>query len=218
MHFFKFLTLCAARAVLSSPLPDSPTDLPDSSSVKILSVVWNGSGCHMGSTSDPTNQSPADTNFVLSTDRRTLTIIYSKYIAQWGVPGNPAIPRSNCLMNIQVSYPPTWRYSISQTTFHGFAQVDRGCTAYVKASYWFSGETQEVGAQYDFDPNVYATGQDYARTTVVKAIFPRCGVQTMLNINSEADSRCSGPGMSMLTVDSTDQKFEQVYNFQWQRC
>jgi hypothetical protein len=40
----------------------------------------------------------------------------------------------------------------------------------------------------------------------------------MLNINSEADARCSGTGMAQLTVDSTDQKFSQTYNFEWQRC
>jgi Domain of unknown function (DUF4360) len=119
MHFLKLLALCAARAVLSSPLPDAPVDLPDPNTVKILSVVWNGSGCHIGSTNNPSDQSPADTNFVLSEDRRTLTIIYSRYVAQWGVPGNPVIPRTNCLVNILVSYPTTWRYSISQTTFHG---------------------------------------------------------------------------------------------------
>jgi len=119
MHFLKLLALCAS-AVLASPVPDSQLDLPDASSVKIVSVVWNGSGCHMGSTNSPSNQSPADTNFVLSSDRRTLTIIYSNYVSQWGVPGSPAIPRTNCLVNIEVSYPKTWRYSISQTTFHGY--------------------------------------------------------------------------------------------------
>jgi hypothetical protein len=40
----------------------------------------------------------------------------------------------------------------------------------------------------------------------------------MLNINSESDARCTGSNMAMLTVDSTDQKFSQAYNFEWQRC
>jgi hypothetical protein len=83
---------------------------------------------------------------------------------------------------------------------------------------WICIDPPQVGAQYNFDPSIYGNGLDYSRTTVVKAIFPRCGASTMLNINSEADARCTGNGMSMLTVDSTDQKFSQTYNFQWQRC
>ncbi len=59
---------------------------------------------------------------------------------------------------------------------------------------------------------------DYSRTTVVEAIFPRCSESTMLNINSEADVRCPDGHEGELTVDSTDQRFEQIYNFQWQRC
>jgi hypothetical protein len=122
MRALNLFALLASTTVLAFPVPDTPLVLPDPSSVKILSVVWNGSGCHMGSTSNPSTQSPADTNFVLSSDRRTLTIIYSKYFAMWGVPGNAAVPRTNCLINIEVSYPSTWRYSISQTTFHGYCR------------------------------------------------------------------------------------------------
>jgi Domain of unknown function (DUF4360) len=117
MHFLKLLALCAGAA-LANPVPAARDDVPAASDVKIVSVVWNGSGCHMGGTAGAT--SPADTDFVLSGDRRTLTIIYSKYVAQSDIRGQPDVPRTNCLINIEVSYPKDWRYSISQTTFHGY--------------------------------------------------------------------------------------------------
>jgi hypothetical protein len=119
MHFLKLLAIYAGAA-LATPVPDAVDDgpAPDPSQVQIVSVVWNGSGCHMGSTTGP-NPSPADTNYVLSDDRKTLTLIYSKYFAQSNIKGQPDVLRTNCLINIKVRYPETWRYSISQTTFHG---------------------------------------------------------------------------------------------------
>jgi hypothetical protein len=76
----------------------------------------------------------------------------------------------------------------------------------------------QVGAQYNFDPKKYSNGANYLQTTVVRAIFPRCRESTMLNINSEADARCKGNGVALLTVDSTDERFRQIYNLVWQRC
>src|SRR4051794_14981514 len=108
MHFLKLLTLCASAA-LANPLSGAPSggdDTPSNRDVRIRSVTWNGSGCHMGSTTSA-GPSPADTAFVLSSDLKTLTIIYSKYYAQANINGQPDIPRTNCLINIQVIYPPT---------------------------------------------------------------------------------------------------------------
>jgi hypothetical protein len=118
MHFLKLLALCASAA-LANPVPAAQDDVPAAADVKIVSVVWNGSGCHMGGTSGSTAP-PADTAYIMSGDRRTLTILYSKYVAQSGIRLQPDIPRTNCLINIEVSYPKNWRYSISQTTFHGY--------------------------------------------------------------------------------------------------
>jgi hypothetical protein len=135
MHFFKkaFLALCAS-AVVATPVPDTSDDAPNPNDVYIETVTWNGSGCKMGA--------QADTTYVLSSDRKTLTIIYDNYIAQTGPTTLPSDQRKNCLINLKVHIPTNWQYSVSATTFHGFAQFDPSCQGYVKASYWFSGETQ----------------------------------------------------------------------------
>lgn len=104
--------------------------------VYIESVTWNGSGCRMGSS--------ADTNYQISDDRRAITIIYSNYIAQAGGGATPAAGRKNCLINFKLHVPNRWQFTVSQTTFHGFADMGGACNGWVQASYWFTGTTQRV--------------------------------------------------------------------------
>jgi hypothetical protein len=141
MHFLKkaLLALCAS-AVMATPVPEGPEDAPNARDVYIKSIVWNGSGCQMGGTDG--RGAPADTTYVLSSDRKTLTIIYSDYIAQTGPNTRASDQRKNCLINMSVNIPKDWQYSVSATTFHGFRQLGSSCQGYVKASYWFSGQTQ----------------------------------------------------------------------------
>jgi hypothetical protein len=128
------LTLLAAFAA-ANPVPQGSGSAPDPASVYIKSVVWNGSGCKMGA--------QQDTNYNLSPDRRTIQIIYSNYIAQSSPNSAPTDQRKNCVLNFSLHIPSNWVYSVSQTIFRGFADTSV-CTAFIKASYWFSGQTGQV--------------------------------------------------------------------------
>jgi hypothetical protein len=135
-----YLTILAAF-VAATPVPapqeDSAAaqDLPDPRTVYIKSVVWNGSGCKMGA--------QQDTNYNLTPDRSTIQILYSNYIAQASPNSTPADGRKNCLLNFNLNVPSNWQYSISKTIFRGFADIG-SCTAYIKASFWFTGQTGQV--------------------------------------------------------------------------
>jgi Domain of unknown function (DUF4360) len=120
--------------VAATPTPGAS---PNPRDVYIESVTWGGTGCTMGQN--------ADTSYVLSDDLKTLTLIYTNYVAVDG-PGvtNPALNRRNCLINIKVHIPANWVYTISETIFRGFQQMDKSCNGYIAASYWFSGQTQTV--------------------------------------------------------------------------
>jgi hypothetical protein len=137
---FAIIALLSSLA-LANPLPQATSAaFPPSNQVYIQSVTWGGTGCTMGSN--------ADTTYVLSDDRKTLTLIYTNYVAVAG-PGvtNPALNRRNCLINIKVHIPSNWQFTVSNTIFRGFQQMGRSCNGYIAASYWFSGQTQTVSTR-----------------------------------------------------------------------
>jgi len=214
MHFLKkvLLALCAS-AVVATPVPDGQDTAPNPKDVSIQQVTWNGSGCQLNE-----NGSPRDATYVMSSDRTTLTIIFAQYLAQAGPGTMPSDDRKNCQINLKVSIPQSWQYSVSSTTFRGFAQFDPTCSGYVKASYYFSGETQTVAAQYNFNGKKNSVG-NYEATTTVVAVWPRCNIPTMFNINTEAYVGCQNRNQqAQLTVDSLDQKYQVKYHFLWRRC
>lgn len=155
MHLLKtfFVTLLASFVAASpvavavpTPQDDAQSERPDPREVYIVSVVWNGSGCKMGA--------QQDTNYNLTPDRQTIQIIYSNYIAQSSPNAAPADQRKNCVLNFRLNVPRNWQYTVSETIFRGFA--DTGvCNAFIKASYWFSGQTGQVSFNHQ---DFYSSG------------------------------------------------------------
>jgi hypothetical protein len=131
MYLIKSLFLALSLTLAAAgPVPRS--DGLDPTQVYIESVDYNGSGCHSGT---------GDTVVSLSDDRQTMTVLYSNYAASSG-PGIPITQmRENCLLNVKVHTPQNYRFSISQTTFHGYENMGSQCTGYIQASYWFSTQT-----------------------------------------------------------------------------
>jgi hypothetical protein len=137
MHCLKpfFLALSASVAI-ANPLPaDASSSAFNPADIYIENVEYNGSGCHSGT---------GDTVIALSDDRKTMTVIYSNYNAYAGPGVTVNKNRQNCLLNIKVHTPNNYRYSVSQTTFHGYENMGAHCTGYVSSSYWFSSETGTV--------------------------------------------------------------------------
>jgi len=211
MLFFKTILSCLwASLALATPLPEPQSDpnaLPDPRQVYIVAVAWNGSGCKIGD--------QADTRAVLSSDAQTLTMIYNNYIAQAGTGLAPTDGRKNCDINISVHIPTNFRYTISQTTFRGFAAFDSGCSGFVQAQYFFSGQTPTATATSLINGPV--TG-NYQKTEVVKAQYPQCNKPTEININSSIYVRCGAKGTGLLTVDTIDHTYQEQYRFSWQTC
>ncbi|KAF2672242.1 hypothetical protein BT63DRAFT_477035 [Microthyrium microscopicum] len=206
MRFFYNAVIAFFTVVgTASPVPEAE-DQPDPKSVYIESVTWNGSGCKRGT---------SDTTASLSDDRKTISVLYSNYVAQSGTGSSASDGRKNCLLNFKLHVPKGWQYTMSNTIFHGFADMGNGgCNGYVKASYWFSGQTGSVGAQYNFPKNALG---NYETTTTVQAIWPTCNIPTMFNVNSEAYISCS-KNRGQLTVDSIDHTYRETYILSWRRC
>jgi len=208
MRTFQSLLLAlGASLVTAKPVPNGTTATAfNPSDIYIESVSYNGSGCHSGT---------GDTVIVLSDDRRTLTVIYSDYDAYAGPGVTVDKNRQNCLLNIKVHTPDNYRYSVSQTTFHGYEQFDANCSGYVSASYWFSTAAQQVTSRKNFSPN---TSGDYSETTTVAAMWPACNIDTMININSQAVVQCKNGGSGSLVVDSIDHTYKQIIALEWESC
>lgn len=134
MHFIESISL-ALLATLVVALPSPAQQDPDPNDIYIQDVTYNGSGCKKGSD---------DTTIVLSDDRKTMTVIYNDYIAKAGTGIDIGLSRRNCLLNIKVHTPQNFRFSISETTFHGYQDMGVACNGYVQSSYWFSTQTGRV--------------------------------------------------------------------------
>jgi hypothetical protein len=129
MHIISpiFLSVLVGTA-LATPLEMSSQAVPafDPKDIYIESVSYQGSGCH---------PNLGDTSVVLSDDRRTMTVLFSNYAASAGAGVPITASRANCLLNVKVHTPSNYRFSVSQTTFHGYQDMGRACNGYVQASY-----------------------------------------------------------------------------------
>ena len=203
----------AAPAPIPEPVPEpipepSAADGPSGHEVQIVGFQYSGSGCPGGTSRG-----------VISDDATTMTIGYDKFIAQSGPNINPSENRKNCNLIVKLRYPQGWQVSIFSTAFRGYANIYKKGKGVCKATYWFSGETEQGSKTltiYGPQEKNYLLSDSTPLDTVV---WSRCGNQGLLNINSEVRVVPLGTrDPNLMTVDTTDLKFKQLVYFQWKRC
>ncbi|KAK3942891.1 hypothetical protein QBC46DRAFT_423974 [Diplogelasinospora grovesii] len=213
MHLSTLPLFAALVVALPSPNPSPAITVPlpggpSGHEVQIEAIAFAGSGCPAGSVAGQ-----------LSSDLTTITLLYDSFVAQagQGIPG--ASYRKNCQLNIKLKYPSGWQFSVFKADYRGYAQIPQGDTGTCKATYYFSGDSNQVSSTMTikgpYDDNYIKTDQFGVTSTV----WSPCGLEGLLNINSEV--RLSPPDATknaQLTVDSTDLKFTQVHYLQWQTC
>jgi hypothetical protein len=212
MHLSNILPLFAGlAAALPTEEPVAREYLaagPSGHEVQITGIAFAGSGCPAGSVSGQ-----------LSTDLTTLTLLYTSFVAQSGKNIPASSYRKNCQLNVKLQYPSGWQFSVFKADYRGYAQIPAGDTGTCKATYYFSGDSTQVSSTMTikgpYDDNYLKTDQFGVTSTV----WSPCGLEGLLNINSEvrlspSDSTKSG----QLTVDSTDLRFKQIHYLQWQKC
>ncbi|KAH8896175.1 hypothetical protein GQ53DRAFT_743490 [Thozetella sp. PMI_491] len=207
MYFAIIIAVFSFISVATSAVLPRGTG-PPGHQVTIDGIAFAGSGCPAGSVAGQ-----------ISSDQTTLTLLYDSFVAQAGA-GVPASSyRKNCQMNVKIKYPSGWQFSIFKADYRGYAQIPEGDTGTCKATYYFSGDSRQISTttiiKGPYEDNYIKTDQLSVETTV----WSPCGVEGLLNINSEV--RLSPPDATknaLLTVDSTDLKFTQIHYFQWQTC
>ncbi|KAK3317048.1 hypothetical protein B0H66DRAFT_562713 [Apodospora peruviana] len=181
---------------------------PSGHEVSITGIAFAGSGCPAGSVSG-----------MLSSDLTTITLLYASFVAQAGKDLSASNYRKNCQLNVKLKYPSGWQFSVFKADYRGYAQIPKGDTGTCKATYYFSGDSRQIASTMTikgpYDDNYIKTDQFGVESTV----WSPCGLEGLLNINSEVRLSPSDSSKSaLLTVDSTDLKFSQVHYLQWAKC
>jgi len=211
MHLSHILPFFAG---LAAALPAEPViereylaAAPSGHEVQITGIVFAGSGCEAGSVSGQ-----------LSTDLTTITLLYTKFNAESGKNKGSSDQRKNCQLNVKLKYPQGWQFSVFKADYRGYASLGKGETGTCKATYYFSGDSKQISSTLTikgpFDDNYIKTDQFGVESTV----WSPCGLEGLLNINSEVRVTATTSFQNLLTVDSTDLSFKQIHYLQWTKC
>lgn len=190
------------------PSPVASASSPAPTSVAINSIAYGGTGCPQGSLS-----------YFLSTDHTTFTLIFDDYVASIGPGTSVTDQRKNCQLDLDLVYPSGFQYSIFNTEYRGYVQLDAGVTARQQSTFYFSGQTAQTTTGTNF---VGPKSTDYEivdTLPLTSVVWSPCGALVPLNINSElrlnTTSKTAG---GYITDDSLDGKITFVVGVQWQTC
>ncbi|KAK3331215.1 hypothetical protein B0H66DRAFT_92987 [Apodospora peruviana] len=204
--------------VAASPLgqiasPDGWADGPDPKQIQIVSVSFSGNGCPQGSVS--TSISPDKTVITFGFDR------FQTYIG----PGFSAAEKSkNCQLHLNLKYPGGFQFSVVESTYHGYAQLDPGVTGTFYSTYYFS---QDASATTTTQTSIsgggiWAQGQVYTKADKIPTasyIFSPCGASGILNVNNRiALTSSNTTATGEVTDDDATVAFTQQVNLNWRTC
>jgi hypothetical protein len=234
---YTFATLALAAASLANPVPTTSSDAP--SSFKIVNVVSGGSGCPQGSIDVnwtdnkifPICKSPLLTprkpptpplpqhNPPLSNRSLTMYPDFSPaFTARVGSRADATDSRKNCQLNLKLSYDSGFSFSVYSADYTGWADLDSGVTGTVKASYYFSGETEQGSAALSIPGPFH--GKYFKQDNVDLAVWSPCGAgEALLNVNSEVSLSPFATSASGVLA-STREGGRLVNNlyFAWRKC
>ena len=180
---------------------------PNPNEVYIRNIVHAGTGCPAGTVAG--NVAPYAQAF---------TLIFDQFLAEAG-PGIPASRgRSFCQINLDLHIPQGWSYTLFRVDYRGFASLDSGTQGTQTASYYFQGNSQTVNLRSVLR-GYY--NRDYTITDqlgIESLVWSPCGVDRSLNIKAGVAVQARGGNSALMTIDSVDGSFRQIYAFRWRRC
>lgn len=136
MMFLKALVLAPVLAMASPVI--SRDVVPNPSEVHIKDVTYGGTGCPQGTV-----------GIAISEDRTIMTLIFDEYVVSIGTKVPVTESRKNCQLNIDLLYPPGFQYSIFSADYRGYTALEANVNATIKATYYFSGSAEQVGAVHE---------------------------------------------------------------------
>ncbi|KAJ3317058.1 hypothetical protein HDV06_002102 [Boothiomyces sp. JEL0866] len=213
----KFAAFALVSSVLSQIIvTPGGSNGPDPSQITIQSISYAGTGCPAGSVSS-----------VLSTDATTFTMLMSQFVASSGPGTKITDSRKNCQINLNLHYPQGFSYSIASVQYRGYVQIPDGITATQQATYYISGQTQQISSSTVFNQ---PSDKDYEandQISIASMVWSPCGAVLPGNINTQVRLSLTNPGNpkvtlantpAQITVDSVDGTVKQIYALAWRTC
>lgn len=123
-----------------------------------------------------------------------------------------------------LQYPTGFQFSTVESTYHGYAQLDKGVTGTFFSTYFFS---QDASATTTTQTSitgggVWADGQVYTKVDKVDTasyVWSPCGAQGILNVNNRlALTTTDRNAAGQLTNDDATLKFTQNLQLLWRPC
>lgn len=179
--------------------------------VIINRVGHGGNGCPQGS---------VDT--YVSADRQALTLTFDQYIAEIG----DGIPRSEarkfCNVSLELVVPNGWQFSVFQVDYRGYVDLESGAQSNLSSTYRFSGRTGNQ-EERTFNRAVFrgSVSGNYLKKDdigIETLVWSPCAETRALNINSEVRLTAPRNRRALMTVDTIDGEFKQIYALKWRRC
>ncbi|EON99589.1 putative secreted protein [Phaeoacremonium minimum UCRPA7] len=201
--------------VAASPLvtPDFGSDLPDPNQIQIQSATSSGNGCPQGTVTTS-----------ISPDRTVVTFGFDGFQTYIG-PGTVIADRSkNCQLHLNLKYPGGFQFAVVDSTYHGYAQLDKGVTGTFFSTYYFS---QDASATTTTQTSItgggiWAAGQVYTKQDQVptaSVIWAPCGANGILNINNRiALTSSNSTASGQITDDDATVAFTQQVHLSWRPC
>ncbi|KAI3330602.1 hypothetical protein F4824DRAFT_515467 [Ustulina deusta] len=211
-----FITLLGAALVAANPLVLPGTGsgtVPDPVTIQISSVSASGNGCPQGSVTTS-----------LSPDRQVVTFGFDSFQTYIG-PGTSVADRTkNCQLHLNLVYPGGFQFAVVESTYHGYAQLEKGVTGTFYSTYYFSQSPADTtttttsiagGSPWDFG-DVY-TKQDLVPTAAI--IWSPCGATGILNVNNRvALTTTNATAYGTISDDDATVALTQQVHVAWQAC
>ncbi|KAK4237878.1 hypothetical protein C8A03DRAFT_44292 [Achaetomium macrosporum] len=210
---FLLPALAAANPIGPVVGNDGWADGPNPSDIQIVAATFSGNGCPQGTVS--TNISP---------DKTVITFGFDEFQTYIGPGISPTQKSKNCQLHLSLKYPGGFQFSILESTYHGYAQLEPGVTGTFYSTYYFS---QDASATTTTQTSItgggiWEQGQVYTKSDKIPTasyIYSPCGANGILNINSRIALTSSNSSASgSITNDDATVAFTQQLNIQWRAC
>ena len=200
----------AALFVGTSASPMAAVTYPPPASTYIKSVSYAGTGCPAGSVVGK-----------FSPNYDNIHIAFDNFVASVG-PGIPfAQKRKNCQLIFTIAYPAGWSYTISETIYKGYVDLNYNVVARQQSEYWFQGQESNVVSWYDEWKGKLVEDYTTLPDKMEKEVWSPCRKASnnlIINTQVRVDNSMNTRGSGMITTDSLTHKVTHVFTTKWKRC
>ncbi|KAK6535175.1 hypothetical protein TWF694_001648 [Orbilia ellipsospora] len=178
------------------------TSSPSPKDAAISNIAYGGTGCPQGSAV-----------VELSSDSSSFSIGFNDFTATLS---SILDSRKFCQVNLALSAPSGWQYTVIAANFTGFALLGSNAQACHTSSVYFSGSTDESSFTATLNGPAAYIYNIAAANIVDNNVWSACGSNAGLNIKSVVTLSGSGTGEIIEIGESV--KVAGIYALGWRKC